>query len=207
MRTAPLAGAALCLALAGGCGSPVPVLDGEAAPIGAASPSAATASSAPTSAAPVAPSVIGPFGVGALRLGMNRKQAEATGLITKWVAGTPDQCTITAHLRDRDRRPEDADDPGGEGSIYYSEDGGVQAIDAHVGLHTPEGIKLGSSWAQVQKAYPDWDIAADPDFEKYGNGVDSVDVPGNFRAVYQIALNEFGVVHLALHARGQSCVE
>lgn len=139
------------------------------------------------------------FGVGALRLGMNRKQAEATGLITKWVAVTPDECTITAHLRDRDRNPGDADVANGEGNIYYSKEGGIQAIDAHVGLHTPEGIKLGSSWAQVQKAYPD--------FEKYGNGVDSVDVPGNFRAVYQIALNEFGVVHLALQARGQNCAE
>nr|BFE73672.1 hypothetical protein GCM10020092_069730 [Actinoplanes digitatis] len=33
--------------------------------------------------------MIGPFGVGALKLGMNRKQAEATGLITKWVASAP----------------------------------------------------------------------------------------------------------------------
>ncbi|GID96328.1 hypothetical protein Adi01nite_57400 [Amorphoplanes digitatis] len=150
--------------------------------------------------------MIGPFGVGALKLGMNRKQAEATGLITKWVASAPAGCSVTAHLRDRDRNPGDADVDGDEGNIFYSKERGIQAIDAHVGLHTPEGIKLGSSLDQVKTAYPDWwDADADADAE--GNGQDLVDVPGNPRAVYQIAINEFTVVHLALHVRQQDCFE
>ncbi|MEU7907394.1 hypothetical protein [Actinoplanes sp. NPDC049118] len=223
MRTIPLAGAILCVALATGCTDSVPHVDGEAAPIGAVSPSAAASAapssipSAPASAtsrpassapattkakAPAAPSVIGPFGVGALKLGMTRKQAEATGLTTRWTATNAD-CSQPTHLRGST-----GENAGNDGMVYYSKNRGVEIIDAHPGLSTPEGIRIGSTFKAMRKAYPSWEdfTGADEDGLE-GTGRGAVPVPGNPKAVYRIVASNSMVVELTLQYNDQGCYE
>ncbi|MET8148810.1 hypothetical protein ACIBSW_17530 [Actinoplanes sp. NPDC049668] len=207
MRTIPLAGTILCVALATGCTSSAPHADGETAPVRAsAAPSAPVpATSKPVSFAPVtskAPSVIGPFGVGALRLGMTREQAEATDLTAEWTA-TNAGCSHPTHLLGAT-----GENAGNDGIVYYSKDRGIEIIDAHPGLSTPEGIRIGSPFKAMRKAYPSWKDVTGADHDGLvGTGRGTVPVPGNPDAVYRIVVGNSMVVELTLQYHDQTCYE
>ncbi|HEX2772843.1 MAG TPA: hypothetical protein VHN18_10490 [Micromonosporaceae bacterium] len=136
--------------------------------------------------------VLGPEGIGALKLGMTRAQAEATGVVAPFEnKPNSDTCLWRSQLRGA---------AAGKGVVLHSEDLGVATLDAYDGVQTPEGITLGSSLAEVRRAYPDWRYNTD-----VGRG--DAKVPGNDRAVYRIAIAGGNVVQLTLQYASQGCYE
>ena len=156
-----------------------------------------TPSSAPSHSTKPAPSktvvTLGPLGLGPLKLGMSPKEAKATGLIGHMDPATPG-CT-TGQLKGAS---------GSQGGLYFSSDVGLAAIYAYGKLATPEGIKLGSTYAQVHKAYPKWSGIIDG---TAGRGL--VAAPGNPGASYRIDVSDTTgkVQSLALQALDQDCYE
>lgn len=128
------------------------------------SPSALPTSGSTATPAPPAGSagVLGPDGYRDLRLGMTLAQARATGDFA--LVGVPDGSVTTgcAGFRFAGRPPAQGQGPGDitvDG--YYSARRGLAAIFARPGMATPEGIGLGSTWAEVRKAYPHGRFNAD----------------------------------------------
>ena len=167
----------------------------ESAPTTATSSSAAKTPAAPVAAetpAPAAP-VLGPDGFGALKLGMDRGQAEATGLVEPFVnEPNSETCTWRSRL---------SGEPEGEATVFWSETLGVVTIDVSEGVQTPEGIGIGSPVTAVDQAYPGW-AHSDPLLRG------AVRVPGNDEAVYRIAYNPAGTVtELTLQHTEAGCYE
>ncbi|WP_127506493.1 hypothetical protein [Actinoplanes solisilvae] len=208
MRTR-LATVLLCTALAmTACNNQGPQkLDGAARPDGvslAPSPSATTAPPAPpTSTSPSAststsvrpsksassspkttPTVLGPSGFGALKLGMTRKQAEATGMITGYeTENFTGNCGV-AKLR-----------PGGA-TVYFTPGMGLSSIGAYGRVRTPKGIKLGSTVTALKKAYPTWEDAIGDGQTGYG-----------WADHYRFDVRDGKVTSFSLTAEGQRCIE
>ena len=115
----------------------------SAAPSSSADPTTAPASNDPEPAA----LVLGPDGLGQLELGMSLGEAEATGMLEPragdWPPGT--ECRPQFRL---------ADDPDGTSVVWYSDALGLAAIQVGEGVLTPEGIGIGSSLVDVERAYP-----------------------------------------------------
>jgi len=190
----------------GGSAAPV-VADSTAAPSPSlsVSPSPATPSSrAPTSPpaakkstspAAIRTVVLGPSGLGKLKLGMTTKQATATGLIAPWKK--------TQNNTDCSQETDLLAGPGGQGGatgfVYYSTAMGVQIIDGYPGVRTPEGIRFGSTRAQVQKAYADG--------QEYEGFRFYTKVPGNDHAYYRIEIENGKVVDITLQHENQTCYE
>jgi hypothetical protein len=172
-RTILVLAAVSGVALTTACASSPEKVAGEAAPIGATSSAAAsTSSAASTSTSPGAPKprapksgepqsgkpqsgtpkteapkntvlVLGPTSLGKLKIGMLPKAATATGEID---APVPAQGCGSAALKSAN-----SDDV----KVTYSADRGLVAIPAYGRIATPEGIRIGSSMAQLKAAYPD----------------------------------------------------
>lgn len=163
---------------------------------------AASSSAAPTTAgavasetaqpAPTAP-VLGPDGFGALKLGMDRDQAVASGAVAPFEFDPGQEpCAPSAALSSA---------PTGEGTVFVSRNLGVAAIEAYPGVQTAERIGIGSQVAAVDAAYPDWD-PSDHIMRGYAP------VPGNDEAMYRIAFDDAGTVtHVALQFVDQDCYE
>ncbi|MEN3535337.1 hypothetical protein AAH991_09530 [Microbispora sp. ZYX-F-249] len=174
----------------------VAVLAMGVAPVGATSASAAP--SAPVSAAVNAAGSasggaagrLGPYGYGGVTLGMSAKQAQKTRRVVKKFGGGGG-CSgwdLRAH-------PTGADGAG----LFISKKRGVAVIFAPRGVRTPEGIGIGSTRRQVEKAYPHLRTAA--------SGYPVTTVPGNRRADYVFLLSRGGKVYqLALSLKTQDCV-
>jgi hypothetical protein len=153
MRAMPLVGAVTCLLFAAACSS-VEHQGGDAAPAGA--PASATPTSAQTTPPPVtpasteaadAPLVLGPDGFGALKMGMTKEQAEATGMLEPFkVGGARDDCLV-ARLRAA---------PAGQAVVFVYQKLGVVSISAGPTVKTPEGVGIGTSGAQAKRAYKNW---------------------------------------------------
>jgi hypothetical protein len=212
MRKVRLAGVLLLTTLvATGCGAGPQRLDGEAQPAGAAStgPAPYTQTAAPSPVAPSTattspasrpatgpatptatrrttrpPVVLGPDGFGALKLGMSRSEAEATGMISGYrIEDFGANCGISK-LR------------GTDSTVFFTPGLGVSSIDAAPGVRTPEGIRLGSTMSAVQRAYPDWELAV-------GGG----DTGWGWAGHYRIDVKNGKVTYLTLATEGQRCVE
>ncbi|GAA4545913.1 hypothetical protein [Amycolatopsis samaneae] len=134
-------------------------------------------------------SLLGPGGYGALKLGMSRSAALATGLLSPAKPGAASGCTghdVVGHATG-------ADSVG----VYVSPTRGVAHISAVPGWHTPEHIGLGATKAQVTAAYPKLEVGI--------NGAHTL-VPGNVQAVYRFELDQAGkVTSLALELAEQDC--
>ncbi|MFJ6165629.1 hypothetical protein ACIQH6_10965 [Micromonospora orduensis] len=213
MRAMPVVGTITCLLLLGACASPTH-RSGDAAPAGSpeqttAAPTAPTTGTPtappPTSATPPSPSarpsssatgapslVLGPKGLGSLRLGMSRQQATATGMLRPFSTNT--QGCAATHLRSA---------PAGKGYVLFSSTLGIATIDAYGSIRTPEGVRIGTSSADMLRIYPAWK-PADGDAT---NGRGFAKTPGNDKAVYRIAMRNGTVTELTLQYSNQNCYE
>ena len=121
--------------------------------------------------------VVGPSGIGPLHLGMTIQQAQATHLFGQLNVPT----TACAEASNQDL------------TIKYSVKYGVTLIGAERG-RTPEGIGLGSTFAEVKRAYP---RPAEPELGTLDEqlslfgGVEA-QVPGNPAAEYAIVFDRQG---------------
>lgn len=109
----------------------------------------------PSSATPASPAtehVLGHDGYRSLRLGMDADQVLATG--DGAVAHVPTAGCAGIRLTDHAPRPHRVDG-------YLSARYGLVAVYARPDMATPEGIRPGSSFAQVEKAYPEGHLSAD----------------------------------------------
>jgi hypothetical protein len=166
-----------------------------------ATPAATIVSQSPSTAPTL---VLGPSGYGALKLGMTRAEAVATGLTTGTEASGKGTCGGQG-----DGLLKGAPAPAGPantaGQLFFSEAWNLVAIYAFPGVKTPEGIGLGSTYEQMRAAYPDWNPVPAADSATDGRG--GVKVPGNGDAHYRIVVNGAKVVELSLDANNQDCYE
>jgi hypothetical protein len=126
-------------------------------------------------------------------LGESRSDAAAAGLTWAPVTGYTDKSC-----------PESAPLPlPGFPTVHLSATLGVAVIEAAGAMHTPEGVRIGSTLAEVTKAYPRLTNATgDP----HGLGVNSVPVPGNAKASYRIFIATGGTVaSVDLMLNGSNC--
>ncbi|MBC6451123.1 hypothetical protein [Actinokineospora xionganensis] len=135
--------------------------------------------------------VIGPFGWQTLRLGMSADAAEALGMLTRTTEGDG-LCAPWPAL------PITALD-----QAVVSETHGVWAIHPKQvdWIHTPEGMRIGWTAAQVHATYPDFD----PAHFDYAHGP-TVAVPGNPKALYRLRFNSSRVLtKIILESRVDVC--
>lgn len=190
-RTIMVLVAAAGVAVTTGCADSPQRVAGEAGPDGAASPApskspevtgGSSPPSSPSAGPPSSPStsktstppkksskpafqrvigpadVLGPTGLGRLQIGMTKAAAEATGMV--W-AGEGDRDCGSWYLK------QSVQDEAGVG--WSSR--GVVSIAAYGRIATPEGIRIGSTLDQVERAYDDLTgIAADRDGGSWGDG-------------------------------------
>jgi hypothetical protein len=208
------------LAILTGCGGQPQRLDGAATPVGAvqgtttaaagASPSAAGAVSVKASqssqdddsesaqagdsersAGGGSALVLGPDGVGDLKLGMSLQAALGTGLLTGKSAVDPGGCDAGYRLKST-----------ANSVIWFSADKKIIAIGAEAA--TPEGITVGSSRADVKRAYPKYNQVSDPE-PMDGRGLAAV--PGNSKAQFRIMIEDDKVTSVTLQSTEQGCYE
>ncbi|WP_424533585.1 hypothetical protein ACOZ38_24945 [Sphaerisporangium viridialbum] len=150
----------------------------------------ATASSnAAVAEAPAAHSsgTLGPSGYGGVKLGMSAKQAKATGkIVHKFDDGGCAGWDLKAHPSGRDAV-----------GLYISKKRGVALIAAPKGVKTPQGIRIGSTRKQLEKAYPKLERAA--------SGYPITTVPGNRKAYYYFTLSHGKIYVLGLALKNQDC--
>jgi hypothetical protein len=136
--------------------------------------------------------VLGSDGFGAVKLGMTASRAQATHLVGA-ASLAPGQTCPTARLL--------AAPSGGMPSLFFSPTLGLVAIYAYPGITTPTGIKIGSSFADLQRAYPTWRGLQ-------GNeGVGYVPAPGSTTSEYRIAVSNGHVIELAIQLNNEDCYE
>lgn len=178
--------------------APTTATSSAAAPTTAAPVASETAPPAPP--APAAP-VLGPDGFGALKMGMSRAEAEASGVVEPFVDEPRSACESRSQLNGAPGDASPAAPQLSSGIVNVSSTLGVVTIDAYPGVQTPEGIGIGSPVTAVDQAYPDWNPS---DHLLRG----AAPVPGNDTAVYRIAFDRTGTVtEVTLQHVRQPCYE
>jgi hypothetical protein len=199
-----VASALLLAGLLGGCARAADTSPPAASATTPSSPSQpATSPPAGTDSTPSAPAspqlyVLGPTGYGALQLGQSQEQAIATDLLE--VRGVGEGCNMEAYLVGAP-----PSDDAQRGRVYFDNDLLVE-IYAIPGVHTPEGIELGSSYAALHAAYPTWTSITNPG---QPNGRGFAAVPGNANARYRIVVSAATgtVSQLSVATKVQHCYE
>jgi hypothetical protein len=207
------------LAILTGCGGQPQRLDGAATPVGAVHGTTAAAGASPSAAGAVPAKasesaqdddsesaqagdsersagggsalVLGPDGVGDLKLGMSLQAALGTGLLTGKSAVDPGGCDAGYRLKST-----------ANSVIWFSADKKIIAIGAEAA--TPEGITVGSSRADVKRAYPKYNQVSDPE-PMDGRGLAAV--PGNSKAQFRIMIEDDKVTSVTLQSTEQGCYE
>lgn len=156
----------------------------------------ATPSTSPT--APVG-DALGPFGYGALKLGATKAEAKASGL-AEGITGTEGECGGASDGRLLGAQPPSEEAINGQ--LFFSVNTGkLIAIYATGDVATPEGIKLGSTVAQLKAAFGEWGA------EEGEEGRGGAPVAGNEKAYYRIVVDGGEVVELSLDSIDQDCYE
>lgn len=152
--------------------------------------------SATAAETPASSLVLGAEGVGELKLGMTRAEAKATGL-TEGISDEPGgACGGDGDGWLAGARNEDQD--SGEGTLVFSSTSGtLVSIFTWGDLATPAGIRLGSTLAEVQSAYPEWE-PLEPD-----GGLGWVKTVGDYQ--YSIQVGDDQVSEMALESSLQDC--
>jgi hypothetical protein len=155
------------------------------------------------SAAPASPTVapdrltLGPDGLGKIKLGATEAEAKAAGLEIDDSARGTAACPKTGNIRLKSI--EDSSDL--IVSVSISTKYGVALIGALADIHTPEGIKKGSSTDDAKKAYPQLtNISGAPD-----NGQFTTPVPGNPNAKYRMSIYQGKVNGFELMLNTNDC--
>ena len=170
-------------------------------------PTTTTAAPSPTPAptpARTAPAGLrlGPNGFGALTMGMTKAEAVATGLTEGTSAGDGTCGLSDGHLLGTAAAPVAPTDVAGW-LVFSGTTDRLVAMYAYPGLTTPEGIGLGSSYADVHAAYPDWTPIAPEGTEGRGHAR----VPGGAaQGSYRIVIIDDRVIELSLDVK-QDCYE
>jgi hypothetical protein len=151
-----------------------------------------TSPSTPTAVPTLSSVVLGSSGFGALRLGMTATEAQATHLVGSASLAPGETCPTGRLL---------AAPSGGTPSLFFSPSLGLAAIYAYPGITTPAGIKVGSTLAALQQAYPSWrGLQGDA-------GVGYVAAPGSTTSEYRIAVSNGRVIELAIQLDDEDCYE
>ncbi|MEV8510728.1 hypothetical protein [Dactylosporangium sp. NPDC051484] len=202
MRTTPFIAALTSALLLAACASPEHET-GDAAPAGTAAPttsapavSAPAASALAASSAPAAGAedVLGPNGIGALRLGMTKEQALATGIVTAFTPPDLKGC-MGGHLKGA---------PGDTGTVVLSKSQGLVSVDAYGStIHTPEGARIGMTRDELTRTYGDWQPLDGDGVVKDGRGY--ARARGNDLARYRIVTVNGKVTELSLMLVDDGC--
>jgi hypothetical protein len=133
------------------------------------------------------PSTLGPDGYGGIKLGATLAEIKAAGLEVN-NADTP--CLGFADFKG----------PKGYADAQISAKDGVYLISARDPEATPEGVKLGSTLAEVKKAYPQMTdpSGGPPTADSVGM---ATPVPGNSTATYEIDMKDGKVDSLDLRLK------
>jgi hypothetical protein len=125
--------------------------------------------------------VLGPAGFGAIKLGSSEADGVAAGLSWANVAGYTDRACPKVATIPRSGFP----------TVHLSSRLGIAVIGAAGDMHTPEGIRVGSTRAAVRKAYPALkNETGDPN----DRGINVTAVAGNPAASYRITIDNTGTV-------------
>jgi hypothetical protein len=136
----------------------------------------------------------GPDGYGALKLGMTKAQAQATGLITGYTDTSADQCP-TARLKGAPA----GKDP--QGRLMFSRNVGLVFIGAYGSMATPEGVHIGMTGKAMRVYYPDASV-----LEPQGDDGEYLEsVPNNQNASYRIGVQNGTVTYMVLYSVHEDC--
>lgn len=161
----------------------------------------------PTAASSALPT-LDAAGYGALKLGMTKAEAAATGLAVG-ISGTEGSCGDTSDgtLAGAPTAEPTAEVSYVRGNLFFSADTGkLVVISAYGPVATPEGIKVGSTVAQLKAAYPSWSGEPDDAGNPSDSGRGYVELPGG-KASYRIVTDSGSVVELSLDSADQDCYE
>jgi hypothetical protein len=136
---------------------------------------------------------------------MTKKQAEATGL-TRGVDPNGESFCGMDYKDGLLRYVASAKNDSHTGALVFSSSTGrLVSIYAYPGVRTPEGLEVGSSYAELHRIYPSWQGVGSQDPTRSGRG--GVPVPGNPKAFYRIALGNHKVLQLSIDANDRGCYE
>ncbi|GAA4944580.1 hypothetical protein [Actinoplanes utahensis] len=224
MRRAILALAALSgIALTAGCAGDPQHVAGEARPAGGATAAPSTApaftpavspatSSSPSAGSSPSPSktsekpksttlVFGPTGVGKLKIGMSVKDAVATGEMGSVGAAEPSVEGCGSSVINAAK--------SADVKAIHSSDRGLVYIPAWGRVATPEGIRIGSTYEKVKKAYPDLVFRVHEENFVFNGDADASSGrdAGGDEVHYRFSFDDYKLVEMALEHDHQNCYE
>ncbi|MBB4675079.1 hypothetical protein [Crossiella cryophila] len=135
---------------------------------------------------------IGPTGYGALRLGMTKEQAEATGLIKPNAKAESDSGCLGYDYAGKAK-------PAGFYTVVISKTKGVVRIHGRGDERTPEGIGVGAPVSDFDKVYTDSGTTHGAVGERV------VAAPGNAAANYWFIMRNNAVSEIRLELKEQDC--
>lgn len=143
--------------------------------------------------------VIGPDGLGELKLGMQWQKNNAVDRLVRF-SGNPatfDGCIEGKLLAANGANTEPF------AGVYLSKKLGIVSISTFKNVHTPDGIGIGSTVADVKKAYPDFEKTLVNGEAQYRDP--TLSVPGNPKAHYEISFIKNKVNSFQIVLNGEDC--